>query len=178
MLVREGHRGDLGAAPRPELLAPETPAIRFPLAPAEDGAGPLEQQTPQIGIAACAHASQGGFAAGPLVRRHQPEPRRTMPAVLAGPRIVDGGYEGGGGQGPHASDGDEPLTALGLGGQLDDACVVAGDLRIERPSPLLPVPEQLATEGTQPILRLFHDQRAGLAYAPNALGHDETIFPE
>ena len=101
-----------------------------------------------------------------------------MATILEGARIMDGGDEGGSGQRPHAFDPGQPLTDLRLCGQLGDPGVGAGDLRLERTHPLLHVPQQLPTEVTQPMVRIFHDQGDRLAHAANALGYHEPILPQ
>jgi hypothetical protein len=128
MLVRQGHRGDLGAAPCPQLWEPDTAGVLFPLSPSDDGHGALEQEPAQIWIASFAHTAKPRLAAGPMLRRHQPQPGRAMPAIFEGPRILDRGDEGGGGQRPHAFDPRQPLRDLGLRGELGNPGVVASNL--------------------------------------------------
>ena len=97
--VGQGHGGDLRATPCPELLEPDTPGIRFPLDPPDDGDSALEQQPAQIWIAPFVMTPRT-ICSGAMLRRHQPEPRRTMAAIFEGPRVVDRGDKRGGGERP------------------------------------------------------------------------------
>ena len=101
-----------------------------------------------------------------------------MAAILEGPGVMDGRHKRGRRQGAHAFDPRQPLTHVGLRGQLGDPRVVAGDLGIQGTYPLIHIPEQLPTEVAQSIVCIFHNQRDRLPYAANALGHHQSILPQ
>ena len=98
--VGQGPRNDRGAAPCPPRLEPDTAGGLFPVDTPNDCPGALQEQATQSRIPSCTHPPPHGLASRAVVGRYQPEPGRTMPAVLAGPRSVDGGPEGRSRQGP------------------------------------------------------------------------------
>src|SRR3989344_7737658 len=76
VLVGERHRGDVRPAPRGERIDPAGAGIVLAFRGRYRGARPVDQERAQVRVPALADTEQHVLPAGPVLPRHEPEPRR------------------------------------------------------------------------------------------------------
>ena len=92
IFVGQGHH--IWVSSMEQLSEPVSRMIRWALGDVDDRARAVNEQRPQIGIAALANAQQRGLAAAGMLLGNQSQPGRQLPAIFELSSIAEGGHQG------------------------------------------------------------------------------------
>jgi len=128
----EGNDGHLFPAARGDAQSPGPQLLGLRRAPAEDGDGGLNQEPAGARVAGLGDGTAALGLPRAVLAGHEAEVGFELMRVVEAPDVVDGGEEGGGGDGPDAGDGAQPGHARILDREVLDRGVGKRQLPVER----------------------------------------------
>ena len=119
-------------------MHPTTEKIVIPTRRADNRPGTVDEQGPQVRVAAFADPEQPRLAARRVLSRHEPQPGAHLAPVVENARIADLSDESAGDQRPDTASFHQPVGARILAGQALEFARQVFDLGVEfiEPSPL------------------------------------------
>jgi hypothetical protein len=121
--VRERDDDDVGMSPRLEIREPPSQPVRLLPMMTADGARPMNEEAPEVGIPALADAPKDGLASRGMLPRHQPEPGSEISPLRKCRSIADGSHEGCGRERTDAGYRHEPIAGLVVTRETEDVLI-------------------------------------------------------
>ncbi len=156
-LVRERHGRDIRVGSSPELLEPRTEPVGASVRPAQDGTGPVDQETADRAVASLGDAEEPGLPPGGRLAGHEPEQGGQFPSPPERLPVADGGHQRGGRERSDPRNREEPLAGRIVLGPGHDGPGQCPDPPIERLDPLPEIRHQLPHPGREPVRGIRQD---------------------
>ena len=159
-LVGQGDHQHVAMQPSSGRLDPGPQAHPRPMRPAhQNDVGRLDEERPQVFVAALRDLAQDGAVAGSFLLRHQPEPGAEVPPLLEPGACANGRYNSRRDDRPHARHAHQALTMVILSRQRLDLGGDRGNALVE----LTPIPSQIDDEANRRGDRASQDNPGCLA---------------
>src|SRR5215510_5712224 len=176
IFVRDRDRRAVFAATLDQLPYPLAPSVRFAAHPAQRRPRAMDEEFAQRVIAPFAHPQQTLFPARRMLAWYQPEPGGTLPAVLEGAGITDGGHQGRRTEGPNPGNRHQPLTLGMRRSQGFELLLIIGELLLQGGKLVHQLPKHLLAQGREFVLLRLKLTDDRLAKLRHPFGDHDPIF--